>query len=215
MTPESAPTRRLLIVGAGGFGRELESWLDSVPDSARDWRIHGYLDDNAAALHGFPTDYEVVGGLDSFEFRSSDLAILAIGVPEMKRKIVAQLEGKVDFLTFLGPGTRVGKHVRLGRGTVVGVNCVLTTNIESGDFVTINSFTAIGHDVRIGAYASFMGNVMVNGGCSVGEAAYIGSSASLIPRRRVGEDAVVGAGAVVFRHVAPGTTVLGNPAKVF
>ena len=207
--------RRLLIIGAGGFGRELESWLDAVPEASRDWRIHGYLDDGPDALAGYPSDYTVVGALSTFPFRESDVAVLAIGDPRSKQKVVGQLENRVEFLTFIGPGSRMGKNVRLGRGTVIGVNCILTTNIDVGDFVTINSFSAIGHDVKIGSYTSLMGNVMANGNCLIGESAYIGTSASLIPGRRVGQFATVGAGAVVFRHVAPGTTVIGNPARVF
>jgi len=207
--------RRLLIIGAGGLGRELESWLDLAPQDSRDWRIYGYLDDNPGALCGFPSSYRVLAGLESFAFEDTDLAILAIGNPKTKRQVVERLGGKVEFLTFVAPDALIGKHVNLGRGTVVGVDCVLTTNIEIGEFVTINSRTAIGHDVQIGAYTSLMGNVMVSGKCSIGESAYLGTSATLVQGRRIGERAVVAAGAVVIRHVAVGATVVGNPARVF
>ena len=203
-----------MIAGAGGFGRELESWLELVSPESRDWFIHGYLDDNERALDRFPSDYQVVGDIDSFPFLETDLVVLAIGNPDTKRAVVERLNGRVEFFTFLAPGARLGKHVSLGKGTVVGVNCILTTNIEVGDFVTINSFSAIGHDVKIGSWSSLMGNVMVNGGCVLGEGAYIGTSVSLIPGRRIGNGSIVGAGAIVFRHVAEGTTVIGNPAKV-
>lgn len=207
--------RRLLIIGAGGLGRELESWLDRVPEHSRDWKIHGYLDDNPDALAGFPSDYTVLSGLDTFAFVDTDLAILAIGQPKWKRAAVARLEGRVEFLTFTGPGALVGKHVNIGRGCVIGMDCMLTTNIDVGDFVTINSRSTIGHDVRIGSYSSLIGNVMVSGDCSVGQDVYVGSSATLIQGRRVGDRAVIAAGAVAFRHVRADTTVVGNPARVF
>lgn len=207
--------RRLFIVGAGGFGRELESWLDRVPEASRDWRIHGYLDDNPTALFGFPSDYTVLASIDSFDFAKADLAILAIADPKSKSGAVTRLDGRVEFLTFVPTGTAIGKYIKLGRGTVVGLDCLFTTNIEVGEFATINSRTCIGHDVRIGAYASLMGNVMVSGNCSIGESAVLGTSATIVQGRRVGERAIVGAGAVVFRHVAAGTTVVGNPAQVF
>jgi sugar O-acyltransferase (sialic acid O-acetyltransferase NeuD family) len=207
--------KRLLIIGAGGFGRELESWLDRVPENTRDWRIYGYLDDNPRALCGFPTDYALLASIDAFEFGANDLAILALADPKTKLRVVTRLEGRVEFLTFIAPGTAIGKHVNLGRGIVVGLECLLTTNVSIGDFATINSRTCIGHDVGIGAYASLMGNVMVSGDCSIGQSAYVGTSATIIQGRRVGERAIVGAGGVVFRHVAPDTTVIGNPAAVF
>src|ERR1035437_472727 len=111
--------RRLLIIGAGGLGRELESWLDLTPLESRDWRIYGYLDDNPDALCGFPSNYMVLAGLDSFDFAETDLAILALGDPSLKRQAVERLGGKVEFLTFVAPGALIGKHVNLGRGAVI------------------------------------------------------------------------------------------------
>jgi sugar O-acyltransferase (sialic acid O-acetyltransferase NeuD family) len=207
--------RRLLIIGAGGFGRELESWLDRIPEPARDWRIHGYLDDDPGALEGYPSEYTVVGDLDRYEFAASDLVILGIANPDTKRAIVERLKGRVDFFTFVPPDALIGKGVRFGRGVVVGMDCMFTTNVDVGDFATVNSHSSVAHDVRIGAYASLMGNVSVSGNCKIGDFAMLGACSTLIPGRRVGEHAVVAASAAVFRHVAPHSTVVGNPAREF
>jgi len=207
--------RRLFIVGAGGFGRELESWLDRIPEPQRDWRIQGYLDDDPRALNGYPSDYAVVGDLAYSHFCDSDLAILAIASPPVKRAVVSKLNQQVEFLTFVPPGTLIGKSVKIGKGTVVGLDCMLTTNVQIGEFVTINSHCSIGHDVQIDSYASLMGNVMVSGKCRIGTAAIIGTGSTLVPARRIGESAVIAACAGVFRHVSPHTTVVGNPARTF
>jgi len=207
--------RRLFIVGAGGFGRELEAWLGRTPEGERDWRIEGFLDDNPDALAGCPSDYPVIARLDSFRFSAEDLVVLAVSRPQAKRAVVERLEGRVEFLTFLAPDLVTGKGVRIGRGSVVGMNCMLTTNVEVGEFVTINCHSSIGHDSRIGAYASLMGHAMVSGKCRLGEDAYLGAGATLIQGIRVGDRAVVAAGAVVFRNVKPDVTVVGNPARLF
>jgi sugar O-acyltransferase (sialic acid O-acetyltransferase NeuD family) len=207
--------KRLFIVGAGGFGRELESWLDRIPESQRDWRIYGYLDDDPHALNGYPSDYAILGDLTYSHFSDSDLAILGIASPTVKRAVVSRLGQRVEFLTFVPSGTLIGKSVEIGRGTVVGLNCMLTTNIRVGEFVTINSHCSVGHDVQIESYASLMGNVMVSGKCTIGSAAVIGTGSTLLPARRIGESAMVGACAGVFRHVSPHTTVVGNPARIF
>jgi len=206
---------RLFIIGAGGFGRELESWLDRVPESLRDWRIYGYLDDDPHALNGYPSDYAVLGDLTYSRFLDSDLAVLAVASPAAKRTIVSRLSERVEFFSFVPPETLIGKSVEIGRGTVLGLNCMLTTNVRVGEFVTINSHSSIGHDVQIESYASLMGNVMVSGKCSIGSGAVIGTGSNLVPSRRIGESAVVGASAGVFRHVAAHTTVIGNPARLF
>src|SRR5208337_5219805 len=106
--------KRLFIIGAGGFGRELESWLDRIPEAAREWRIHGYLDDDPSALEGYPSEYAVVGKLDQYEFAAGDLAILGIANPNTKRAIVERLKGRVGFFTFIPPDALIGKGVRFG-----------------------------------------------------------------------------------------------------
>ncbi|NBX34537.1 hypothetical protein EBR16_04155 [bacterium] len=45
--------KKLLIVGAGGFGREMHAWALQHPDHGRDWIFAGFLDDNPAALADF------------------------------------------------------------------------------------------------------------------------------------------------------------------
>ncbi|MGH9563789.1 MAG: hypothetical protein ACRD3S_20230, partial [Terracidiphilus sp.] len=93
--------RRLFIVGAGGLGRELESWLDRVPESERDWRIHGYIDDAPNALSGYPSQYRVLGAVASFPFVAGDLAVLAIGDPRTRRAVVELLGDRAEFFTFV------------------------------------------------------------------------------------------------------------------
>lgn len=209
------PMRRLFIIGAGGLGRELESWLDRVPVSERDWRIHGYIDDSPDALSGYPSQYRVLGGVNSFQFEKGDLAVLALGYPPTRRAMVERLQDRVEFFSFIPPDTLIGKDVSFGRGVVVGLRCLFTTNIEIGDFAFINSSTNIGHDVRIGSFASLMGNVKISGKCVVEESVVIGTGATIVQGRRIREQSTVGAGAVVFRNVPPYATVVGNPAHVF
>jgi maltose O-acetyltransferase len=47
----------------------------------------------------------------------------------------------------------------------------------------------------------------------IGDGAFVGAGAVVVPGVTVGADAIVGAGAVVTRDVAPGATVVGNPAR--
>ncbi|MBI5585674.1 MAG: hypothetical protein HY892_17835 [Deltaproteobacteria bacterium] len=56
-------------------------------------------------------------------------------------------------------------------------------------------------------------NALLLGRVPVGRSCYIGGQATLLPDRRVGDRAVMGAGAVVTRDVPDGRTVWGNPAR--
>ena len=53
----------LLIVGAGGLGRELLQWVKDVNSAEATWHIKGFLDDNPNRLDGIECDYEVVGSI--------------------------------------------------------------------------------------------------------------------------------------------------------
>lgn len=72
----------------------------------------------------------------------------------------------------------------------------------------------VGHDVVIGKDCELAPLVVLGGFSCLGDGVKIGMSAIVLPYRHVGEDAVVGAGAVVTRDVPSGTTVVGNPARV-
>jgi acetyltransferase-like isoleucine patch superfamily enzyme len=85
--------------------------------------------------------------------------------------------------------TRIGKHVYLSHGCLVGHNC------EILDFATV------------------LPGAAVSGDTVLGEACLIGTNAAIIQDLKIGTAAIVGAGAVVLKNVASNTTVVGNPAK--
>ncbi len=60
-----------------------------------------------------------------------------------------------------------------------------------------------------------LGSASINGDVTIGNNVLIGCGAIIHPGKKVGDDAVVGMGSVVFRNVKARTTVIGNPAKVF
>lgn len=121
----------------------------------------------------------------------------------------------------LGKGTSVqlncrflnGRKVMLGERNVINFGCLFDGRkfaIRTGDDVSIGPEAAIltlGHDPRSPEFANRGGEVIV------GDRAWIGYRAVILPGIKIGEGAVVGAGAVVTKDVAPFTIVAGNPAR--
>ena len=58
--------KRVLIVGAGGVGREVLAYLKQHPDYGKNWLVAGFLDDDKQALEGFGYAEEVVGGVKDY-----------------------------------------------------------------------------------------------------------------------------------------------------
>jgi len=106
--------RSLYIVGGGDFGREMETHLDRVPESDRDWRIAGFLDNDPSSVEGYPSDYRVLGSASDYQFSTSDLAVIAVATPNVKRGLFDSLRRKVKLLTFISPDAIIGKFTRRG-----------------------------------------------------------------------------------------------------
>lgn len=206
--------KNLYIIGAGDFGREMESLLELIPRNQRDWEIAGYLDDNLDALIGLFSDYKILNKIDDHQFYETDIAVLTIVDPSLKEKIYLRLKNKVKFNTYIFPNVIVFKSCNFGEGSIIAANGVISNNVVLGTCVTINEGSQIGHDTTIGDFSSLMSSVDIGGRCRIGKGVYCGTGAVIIPGREIGEKARIGAGSVVIRNVKNGSHVFGNPAKL-
>ena len=108
-----------------------------------------------------------------------------------------------------------GYNISLGRGVFLNFNCVILDVVK----VTIGEGTQIGPGVQILTAdhprdpAQRRAGLELGRPISIGKNVWIGAAAIILPGVAVGDDAIVGAGAVVTRDVRAGATVVGNPAK--
>lgn len=208
--------KKLIIVGAGGFGREVYNWALADADCGREWEIAGFLDDNLAALDKFDYPAKIIGTIAGHQPSADEVFICAIGSPTIKRKVCELLlERSAAFVTLIHPDAVVGLNVTIGQGVVVCPNAVITCDISIGDFVVVNCHSSIGHDVKVGDWTTLSGHCDVTGQAELGEMVFLGSGARILPLKKVGARATVGAGSVVISHVSADTKVFGNPARVF
>ncbi|MBB2479811.1 N-acetyltransferase [Bacillus sp. APMAM] len=127
---------------------------------------------------------------------------------------------------FVGDLTSVREKVSVGEDSIVGRNVMVETNTQIGERVTIQTgcyVTAdmiIEDDVFIGPCCSSsndkymgMGN-FEHQGPIIKRGAKIGNNATLLPAVTIGENAIVGAGAVITKDVPDGKTVVGNPGRM-
>lgn len=109
--------------------------------------------------------------------------------------------------------------IELGEGAVLSPFVTLTSNVRIGQYFHANLYSYVEHDCLIGDFVTFAPGVHCNGNVVVEDHAYIGTGAILRQGKPgnplvIGRGAVVGMGAVVTKSVAPGTTVVGNPARL-
>ncbi len=208
--------KRLIIAGAGGFGREVYAWARAHPDCGRFWEIAGFLDDNPAALDGYDYLCPILGTVAEYAPGEDDVFLCAIGAPAIKRKVCELLLARsAEFISLVHPSAILGANVALGKGVIICPYAIVTCDVKVGNFVAINCHSSVGHDVRIADWVTLSGHCDVTGQTQLGEMAFLGSGARILPLKKVGARALVGAGSVVISHVPADAKVFGNPARTF
>lgn len=207
-------TKKIIIVGAGGFGREVFSWIVDSRDDYPDWDVIGFIDDDKNVLRSFRYDTPILSSIQDYKPGPDEFLLMGLGDPKTKEAISKLLEGRGSiFSTFIHRTAVIGSNVTLGRGCILCPSAILTCDVNIGDFVTINCFSGAGHDVSIGSFSTLSSHVDITGYAKTGERVFFGSHATVLPKVQIEDDSVIGAGSVVMRTVKKGTTVFGNPAK--
>ena len=206
--------KKILIVGAGGFGRELLQWIKDINAEKPTWEIEGFLDDNLQALDGAEIDYPVVGTISDWQPKDDEVFALAMGKPQLKRMVVEKLKSRgAHFAAVIHPTALVSPFAHYGEGLVMFPYSKLSCNSTVGDFVSILT-TPIGHDNEIGDYT------MISGGCNIvrnvkiGKDVFVAAGVCIAQDVVVKDGAYIGLGSVVLKDVKAGTKVFGNPARI-
>ena len=124
----------------------------------------------------------------------------------------------------IGDGTKVGTFVEIQKGASIGKNCKISSHTFICEGVTIDDEVFVGHNV---SFINDMFPKAVNEDGSmqtdddwkmvetrVKRRASIGTSATILGGVTIGENALVGAGAVVTKDVPDHAVVAGNPARI-
>lgn len=207
-------TGRMVIVGAGGHGREL---LDIIEATGRREDFFGFVDDGDLtddAADRLARRAAVVLGDVAWLANAGLDYTLGIGSSTARRRIDASLAGSGGRPVGLThPSATVGSDVHRGDGVVIAARATITTNVSIGRHTHVNVGCAVQHDSRLGDFVTVSPGVFINGDVVIGSDVFIGTGAIVTRGVAVGDGATIGAGAVVLSDVATGETVFGLPAK--
>lgn len=206
----------LVIIGAGGFGREVAQLIEDINSDKNTWNLLGFIDEFSEKNKTVIYNYPVLGGLDWFEDRTKNRVgtVCAIGNPKDKYRLLERAAAyEVDFVNLIHPNAKTNKYAEFGWGCIVCGNSFISVNTKIGNHVSINPGCGIGHDTVVGDYSSLYWNVTLSGNVSIGQGCEIGSNACVIPKRTVGKWSVIGAGAVVIKDLPDNCIAVGIPAR--
>lgn len=199
----------LLVIGAGGHGRVVASVAEA---SGR--RVVGFVDDDASLVGRSIDGIPVLGGTWEAaaiiaQHAAPTQAVIGVGDNRVREALANRLS--LPWATLMHPFSWVHHSATLGPGTVVCAGTIIQPGARIGRHVILNTSTGIEHDCVVGDHAH-LAVTHLAGAVMVGEGAFLGVGAKVVPRVRIGAWATVGAGAVVIRDVPPGVTVVGVPA---
>ncbi|MCU7615079.1 acetyltransferase [Chryseobacterium sp. GMJ5] len=208
--------KNIAIFGAGGFGREVKTIIDAINTENSDtYQFIGFFDD-ALEKGSFVNNYPVLGGIhDVNQYEKEISLVICIGDPQIKKKIISKINNKnILFPTIKHPKASVtDEFVTIGKGCIICEGTIITCNITIKDFVILNLMCTVGHDTVIEEYCSFMPSVNISGEVKIEQGVYVGTGAKIINLLEIGENTIVGAGAVVSKSLPPNCTAVGIPAK--
>ena len=211
----------IVIIGAGGFGREVASLLKRINAVSPTWRLRGFYDDDTTGKPaGTRNEYgTILGTVDDLNQTARPLSVvLALGSPRALLNVSRRLTNPlIDFPNIIAPEAAIldTDNYSIGHGNILSSFASISCHVSIGNFNVFNNRTSLGHDVEVGDCNVFMTAVRISGSSSIGTANLFGANAVVIPGTRVGQGVTLSAGSVLVRRPKDNSTYIGNPAKLF
>nr|WP_294351613.1 acetyltransferase [uncultured Clostridium sp.] len=213
---ENKEIKDIVIIGAGGFGREIVWLISSINKDKRLWNLIGFIDEDESKIGKIINGYKVLGNLEYFKDNRNIYYVCAIGNAKSRKEVVEKCrEYKIKAATLIDPSVKMDKEsCSIGEGSIICAGNILTTNINIKDHIIINLSCTIGHDVVIEDFVTIYPGVNVSGNCNLGSCSELGTGSKIIEGKSIGSNSIIGAGTVVIRDIKDNCTAVGVPAKI-
>jgi acetyltransferase EpsM len=196
---------RIAVLGAGGHAAVVVATLHAMGR-----KVVALFDDSPKNWGNTVLGVPIRGPIAAVRDSGCTRAIIGIGDNHARKRISHEIE--IEWTTAVHPFSSVHPDVTLGRGSVVFAGGIVQAGARIGAHVILNTKASVDHHCRVGDYAH-IAVAHLGGGASIGEGGFLALGSVVLPGLHVGDWAVVGAGAVVTKNVAPATTVVGAPAR--
>lgn len=204
----------LVIIGAGGFGRETKAMVDEINEVNPQWNFIGYIDDGK-------TDETVegvipLGNLDFLcNMNPKPYAVIAIASAHVREAIANKCYAAgVPFATLIHPSVKMrGDLCTIGEGSIICEGFSMAINSHVGKHCIMNMYCGLGHDTYVGDYSGMMSYTITGGDTVIGKYNYFGLRCTVINLINTCDDCTFGAGAVIVKSADVPGTYVGVPAK--
>lgn len=205
----------IVIIGAGGFGREVAWLIECINQQKYEWDFIGYIDDDKSKYGILLNDKPVIGDFSWLQEKNNLYYVCAIGNPFVKKKLCEKADRySLKLATLIAPDVKISKHNEIGDGCIICTGNILTVNTKVEENVILNLDCTVGHDAIIRRYTTVLPNVNISGKVTIGECCNIGTGSAIIQEITIGDNVTLGAGSVVVHDLPDNCTAVGVPARV-
>ncbi|GAB4538630.1 MAG: acetyltransferase [Anaerolineales bacterium] len=206
----------IVLIGASEHAKVV---IDIV-EKENKFHILGLIDDHKPAgetLCGYP----ILGGTNALE----DLmqrgkttgGLVAIGDNWTRRQVVQRILARAPnffFAQALHPSAQIARGASVGAGTVVMAGAVINSDSRVGQHCILNTHSSLDHDCVMGDFSSLAPGAVTGGKVNIGAYSAISLGAKIIHGVSIGEQSVLGAGALALQDIPAYSVAYGVPAKV-
>lgn len=208
--------KKLVIVGAGGFGREIAWQIQKNKFVKYNYDILGFVDDCENKVNTYVNGYKVIGNLDwLLQYEDFISVVVCIANVNIRKKIIQSLKEnpKIDFPVIICDNVSIADSVFIGEGTIICEYSLISTNTNIGKHCIIDYHCSIGHDVVIKDLVTIYPGSNIAGNILIDKFVEIGSGVQIIQGKNICSKVVIGAGSVVIKNICNDGTYVGVPAK--
>lgn len=207
--------RKIAIIGAGGFGQEVYCiWRDMLLSNNISYEFIGFYDDNQSLeknCYG-----KIIGSINDLNNINYELDVaIAIGNPKTLSFVKNKINNNfINFPNIIHPSVDfIDQNTTiLGKGNILSLDVILSCNCKIGDFNIFNTRVTLGHDDIVGDFNVFSPNVQISGNVCIENENFLGFNCGVIQGKKIGNNNVIGAGAILLRNIKDDGTYIGVPA---
>lgn len=209
--------KNIIIVGAGGLGKEIVWLIEDINIKHPTYVIQGYVDDEKPIGWSY-NGYSVIGRINELPelcCMSRANAVIALQKGSDRRRIVEDLGEFDSWETLIHPSAIISMTSSIGKGCMFFANCIVSIDTVIGDFALCYLASIISDNCEIGDFVSMMSGSTVSEHVVIEDETYLSAGVTVCPDIKIGRRATAGAGTLVNKNLASNEVVNGKSGLFF